>query len=206
MAARLLKTGPLRRVLAIRSHRKKSSGLIGRSISPRTSRVSHRKNGALKEANRIAVFMLPFPLLHSLQLNRRQIWGLVATFSLGLVTISMSVLRFATIEVIYAWTNVCTLRLHGHRTRHPLTDFKMFCQWQKWPSLSWSSPYPQCEASSVAAAYSPQTKTRARLPTAPNTVFALHYQGRTMALCAPPSESSTTLECGQKTTPEVRWS
>jgi hypothetical protein len=53
------------------------------------------------------VFMLPFPLLHQLQLNRRQIWGLVATFSLGAVTIAMSIVRFATIEIIYAWTNVC---------------------------------------------------------------------------------------------------
>lgn len=53
------------------------------------------------------VFILPFPLLHQLQLNRRQIWGLVATFSLGAVTITMSIVRFATIEIIYAWTNVC---------------------------------------------------------------------------------------------------
>lgn len=55
------------------------------------------------------VFALPFPLLRSLQLKRRQIWGLVLTFSLGVLTISMSVVRFATIEVIYAWTNVCML-------------------------------------------------------------------------------------------------
>lgn len=55
------------------------------------------------------VFALPFPLLRSLQLRRRQIWGLVATFSLGAVTIAMSMVRFATIEVIYAWTNVCRL-------------------------------------------------------------------------------------------------
>ena len=55
------------------------------------------------------VFALPFPLLHSLQLKRRQIWGLVLTFSLGAVTIAMSVVRFITIEVIYAWTNVCML-------------------------------------------------------------------------------------------------
>lgn len=54
-----------------------------------------------------SVFVLPFPLLYRLQLNRRQIWGLIATFSLGALTISMSIARFTTIEVIYAWTNVC---------------------------------------------------------------------------------------------------
>jgi hypothetical protein len=54
------------------------------------------------------VFLLPFPLLHQLQLSRRQIWGLVATFSLGALTIAMSIVRFATIEIIHAWTNVCT--------------------------------------------------------------------------------------------------
>ncbi|KAL7776187.1 hypothetical protein CFE70_006600 [Pyrenophora teres f. teres 0-1] len=56
-------------------------------------------------------FALPFPLLHQLQLRRRQIWGLVLTFSLGIVTIAMSVLRYATVEVIYAWTNVFVLSM-----------------------------------------------------------------------------------------------
>jgi hypothetical protein len=59
--------------------------------------------------------MIPFPLLRKLQLNRRQIWGLVATFSLGTLTIAMSVVRFATIEVIYAWTNVCMLFFNSQR-------------------------------------------------------------------------------------------
>ncbi|USP77939.1 hypothetical protein yc1106_05213 [Curvularia clavata] len=59
----------------------------------------------------ILIFALPFPLLHSLQLKRRQIWGLVLTFSLGAVTIAMSVVRFITIEVIYAWTNVFVLSM-----------------------------------------------------------------------------------------------
>jgi len=62
--------------------------------------------GAVSD-DHIVVFALPFPLLHQLQLRRRQIWGLVLTFSLGAVTIAMSVLRFATVEVIHAWTNVC---------------------------------------------------------------------------------------------------
>lgn len=55
----------------------------------------------------ILVFALPFPLLRSLQLHHRQIWGLVVTFSLGAVTIAMSIVRYATIEIIHAWTNVC---------------------------------------------------------------------------------------------------
>lgn len=53
------------------------------------------------------VCILPFPILHKIQLSRRQIWGLVVTFSLGALTIAMSIARFATIEVIHAWTNVC---------------------------------------------------------------------------------------------------
>lgn len=82
--------------------------MTGRLTSPRTSRVSRKNERTVDDADRTVVFALPFPLLHSLQLNKRQIWGLVATFSLGLITIAMSVLRFTTIEVIYAWTNVCT--------------------------------------------------------------------------------------------------
>jgi len=72
----------------------------------------------------ITVFMLPFPLLKELQLNKRQIWGLIATFSLGIITICMSVVRFATIEAIQAWTNVCTwLLLHLLRiSRRSTTD------------------------------------------------------------------------------------
>jgi hypothetical protein len=64
-----------------------------------------------QDTNKTTVFMIPFPLLHELQLNRRQIWGLVATFSLGIITITMSVVRFATIEVIHAWNNVCKLNV-----------------------------------------------------------------------------------------------
>lgn len=204
---RFLKTGPLRRVPAIRSHRKKSLGSIGRSTSPRTSRVSGRDDRALHDVDKIVVFMLPFPLLHSLQLNKRQIWGLIATFSLGLITISMSVLRFATIEVIQAWTNVCTLILYAYFTKYPLTDSQMCSQWQRWPSLSWSSLSLQCGAFSAAVAYFPPTRTPARLHTSvPNTVFVHHCQARTMALYALLLESSTTSECKQRTTLAVRWS
>ncbi|KAH7380546.1 hypothetical protein DE146DRAFT_637540 [Phaeosphaeria sp. MPI-PUGE-AT-0046c] len=75
------------------------------------SKEVFRIDWALNITTDVSIFMLPFPLLHSIQLNKRQIWGLIATFSLGLITISMSVLRFATIEVIYAWTNVYVLSM-----------------------------------------------------------------------------------------------
>lgn len=88
---------------------KRFSGLTGASTLHQTCSVSNPILFRDVRTTNIGptVFALPFPLLRSLQLRRRQIWGLVATFSLGIVTIAMSVLRFATIEVIYAWTNVC---------------------------------------------------------------------------------------------------
>ncbi|KAF9738543.1 archaeal flagellin n-terminal-like domain-containing protein [Paraphaeosphaeria minitans] len=73
------------------------------SESPRRHRKSH--------THASAVFTLPFPLLYKLQLGRRQIWGLVITFGLGVITVSVSVVRFATIEVIHAWTNVYVLSM-----------------------------------------------------------------------------------------------
>lgn len=51
-------------------------------------------------------------MLFKLQLNKRQLWGLVATFSLGAITIAVSIVRFATIEIIHAWTNVCKSNIH----------------------------------------------------------------------------------------------
>ncbi|KAI4713146.1 hypothetical protein J4E89_002125 [Alternaria sp. Ai002NY15] len=76
-----------------------------------SSKEVFRIDWSLNITSDVFIFALPFPLLRSLQLRRRQIWGLVATFSLGIVTIAMSVLRFATIEVIYAWTNVYVLSM-----------------------------------------------------------------------------------------------
>ncbi|KAI4653464.1 hypothetical protein J4E93_001230 [Alternaria ventricosa] len=76
-----------------------------------SSKEVFRIDWSLNVTSDVFIFALPFPLLRSLQLRRRQIWGLVATFSLGIVTIAMSVLRFATIEVIYAWTNVYVLSM-----------------------------------------------------------------------------------------------
>ncbi|EAT76514.1 hypothetical protein HBI56_230980 [Parastagonospora nodorum] len=81
------------------------------SCSTFTSKEVFRIDWAMNITSDVFIFMLPFPLLHQLQLNRRQIWGLVATFSLGAVTIAMSIVRFATIEIIYAWTNVFVLSM-----------------------------------------------------------------------------------------------
>ncbi|KAI8266523.1 hypothetical protein K4K58_009607 [Colletotrichum sp. SAR11_239] len=59
----------------------------------------------------LKVFAIPFPLLHGLQLSRRYIIGLIATFSTGIITIGASVGRFATVESIKAWTNVYVLSM-----------------------------------------------------------------------------------------------
>lgn len=55
----------------------------------------------------ITVFSLPFPLLAGLQLKPRYIVGIAAIFSAGIITIAASVSRFATVEVIHNWPNVC---------------------------------------------------------------------------------------------------
>ncbi|KAJ4986625.1 archaeal flagellin n-terminal-like domain-containing protein [Stagonosporopsis vannaccii] len=75
------------------------------------SKVVFRVDWAMNIITDVLICVLPFPLLHQLQLNRRQIWGLIATFSLGAITIAVSVVRFATIEVIQAWTNVFVLSM-----------------------------------------------------------------------------------------------
>ncbi|KAF0316797.1 archaeal flagellin n-terminal-like domain-containing protein [Colletotrichum asianum] len=59
----------------------------------------------------LLIFAIPFPLLHGLQLSRRYIIGLIATFSTGIITIGASVGRFATVESIKAWTNVYVLSM-----------------------------------------------------------------------------------------------
>ncbi|EMD63946.1 hypothetical protein COCSADRAFT_182109 [Bipolaris sorokiniana ND90Pr] len=76
-----------------------------------TSKAVFRIDWGMNIVSDMLIFGLPFPLLHSLQLQRRQIWGLIVTFCLGAVTIAMSVIRFVTIEVIYAWTNVFVLSM-----------------------------------------------------------------------------------------------
>ncbi|KAH6693848.1 archaeal flagellin N-terminal-like domain-containing protein [Plectosphaerella plurivora] len=59
----------------------------------------------------ILIFCLPFPLLVGLQVSRRYIIGIAATFSAGIVTIAASVSRFATVEVIHNWPNVYILSM-----------------------------------------------------------------------------------------------
>ncbi|KZL71731.1 archaeal flagellin n-terminal-like domain-containing protein [Colletotrichum incanum] len=61
--------------------------------------------------NNPEVFAIPFPLLFGLQLSKRYIVGLAATFSTGMITIGASVGRFATVEAISAWTNVYVLSM-----------------------------------------------------------------------------------------------
>ncbi|KAI8302122.1 hypothetical protein K4K61_008251 [Colletotrichum sp. SAR11_59] len=65
----------------------------------------------LRKALYGVIFAIPFPLLHGLQLSRRYIIGLIATFSTGIITIGASVGRFATVESIKAWTNVYVLSM-----------------------------------------------------------------------------------------------
>ena len=55
----------------------------------------------------MVVFAIPFPLLKGLQVKKRFMVGLIATFGSGMVTVAASVSRFATIQSIHAWTNVC---------------------------------------------------------------------------------------------------
>ncbi|TVY44736.1 hypothetical protein LSUB1_G002972 [Lachnellula subtilissima] len=57
----------------------------------------------------VFIFALPFPLFRNLTLARRQLYGLIFTFALGLITIAVNVARFATIiltknyNAIYVW-------------------------------------------------------------------------------------------------------
>ncbi|CAG9972553.1 unnamed protein product [Clonostachys byssicola] len=56
-------------------------------------------------------FSIPFFLLPGLRINKRYLIGLIVTFSLGAVTVAASVVRFATMQVIHAWTNVYVLSM-----------------------------------------------------------------------------------------------
>lgn len=53
-----------------------------------------------------AVFALPFPLLRVLRLRRRQRYGLLLTFTLGLVTIAVNLARFITVQIGSDWNNL----------------------------------------------------------------------------------------------------
>ena len=52
------------------------------------------------------VFCLPFPLLRVLELRRRQRYGLILTFTLGIITIIVSLCRFIRIQTGSDWDRV----------------------------------------------------------------------------------------------------
>ncbi|CAH0050900.1 unnamed protein product [Clonostachys solani] len=56
-------------------------------------------------------FSIPFFLLPGLRIDKRYLIGLIVTFSLGGVTVAASVVRFATMQAIHAWTNVYVLSM-----------------------------------------------------------------------------------------------
>ncbi|KAK1978704.1 archaeal flagellin N-terminal-like domain-containing protein [Colletotrichum cereale] len=75
------------------------------------SKVVFRIDWGMNLLSDLLIFAIPFPLLLGLQLSKRYIIGLAATFSTGMITIGTSVARFATVESIKAWTNVYVLSM-----------------------------------------------------------------------------------------------
>ncbi|KAK2051222.1 archaeal flagellin N-terminal-like domain-containing protein [Colletotrichum caudatum] len=75
------------------------------------SKLVFRIDWGMNFVSDLLIFAIPFPLLLGLQLSRRYIVGLAATFSTGMITIGTSVARFATVEHIKAWTNVYVLSM-----------------------------------------------------------------------------------------------
>ncbi|TVY13375.1 hypothetical protein LARI1_G008760 [Lachnellula arida] len=65
---------------------------------------------ALNFISDVFIFILPFPLFQNLTLGRRQFYGLIFTFALGLITIAVNIARFATITLtndynsIFVWS------------------------------------------------------------------------------------------------------
>ncbi|KAH8178258.1 archaeal flagellin n-terminal-like domain-containing protein [Sarocladium implicatum] len=70
-----------------------------------------RIDWAMNIVSDLMIFSIPFPLLKGLQVKKRFMVGLVATFSSGMITVAASVSRFATIQAIHAWTNVYVLSM-----------------------------------------------------------------------------------------------
>ncbi|KZL72760.1 archaeal flagellin N-terminal-like domain-containing protein [Colletotrichum tofieldiae] len=75
------------------------------------SKAVFRIDWGMNFVSDLLIFAIPFPLLFGLQLSKRYIVGLAATFSTGMITIGASVGRFATVEAISAWTNVYVLSM-----------------------------------------------------------------------------------------------
>jgi hypothetical protein len=61
---------------------------------------------SLKHTLTTLVFALPFPLLRVLTLRRGQLYGLILTFALGLLTIAVNLARFVTIQRGTDWNGV----------------------------------------------------------------------------------------------------
>ncbi|KAH6974972.1 archaeal flagellin N-terminal-like domain-containing protein [Ilyonectria sp. MPI-CAGE-AT-0026] len=81
------------------------------SCSSFTSMDITRIDWALNMTADLLIFSIPFYLLRGLRISRRYMIGLVATFSLGIITLAASVVRFATMQAIHAWTNVYVLSM-----------------------------------------------------------------------------------------------
>ncbi|KAK2008215.1 archaeal flagellin N-terminal-like domain-containing protein [Colletotrichum eremochloae] len=75
------------------------------------SKVVFRIDWGMNFVSDLLIFIIPFPLLFRLQLSKKYIIGLVATFSTGIITLGTSAGRFATVESIKAWTNVYVLSM-----------------------------------------------------------------------------------------------
>ncbi|KAJ0164457.1 hypothetical protein CTA2_949, partial [Colletotrichum tanaceti] len=75
------------------------------------SKAVFRIDWGMNIVSDLLIFGIPFPLLLRLQLSKRYVIGLAATFSTGIITIGASIGRFATVEAIKAWTNVYVLSM-----------------------------------------------------------------------------------------------
>ncbi|KAL1311457.1 hypothetical protein AAFC00_004402 [Neodothiora populina] len=61
---------------------------------------------ALNFSSDILIFTLPFPLLRHLHLKRKQLYGLIVTFALGVITIMVNLGRFISIDIGSGWNGV----------------------------------------------------------------------------------------------------
>jgi len=78
-----------------------SSDVASKPLTPHTA-IRYK----LPTNTRYTVFSLPFPLLRVLRLKRRQLYGLILTFTLGLVTIAVNLARFITVQIGSDWNNL----------------------------------------------------------------------------------------------------
>jgi hypothetical protein len=65
---------------------------------------------AYRSQTDILVFLLPLAITKEIKLSRQEVWELLATLCLGVITILVSISRFVTTHVvIYASTEYCKL-------------------------------------------------------------------------------------------------